>query len=332
MTYFGEADTESLQCDDRKDLDGPSGGVFHGQSFYEAQPSSYIPTWAPGTSDVAMEWVFRTRTVQSMRQDGVPQSGLLTDPASSLARIGLNPDDDLSATSVFFRYNGTLSQKILTASSITTNDWAHYALNCDRDGNVELFVDGTSVLTADISADAATSYTALPLVPTYTNFGAHQGGFDEVDAFQNIDNFWFVPLSAMAVHSSLLAAADITSNAQGLSVNNDANTIAMWDFMNFVDASGNDVTVDRSEKEFDKRLIEQGIRGMLNPEQIPDFVPGATQDCPSPQFEEMWAPKVQDGTLFVKDMSGNGRHYGLKTELNYTTASPAKCAFSDTGA
>jgi len=57
--------------------------------------------------------------------------------------------------------SGGTQTTIVSANSIPFDEWVHLVVVCDRDGNAELFIDGSSSVTGDISSVGDINHATL---------------------------------------------------------------------------------------------------------------------------------------------------------------------------
>lgn len=179
---------------------------------------------------------------------------------------------------------------------VPTQGWHHYALNYDRVGNLEIFIDGISVATVaidNIDAGNARFYALTTNSGTLADCDVSDdplinppGELSLVHAFGLV--------GPVAAHSSLLTAAQLRSSLRGKRVQNLATTVINWNWRNIEGHTGWET--DQT------RIVAKAV----------DYL------------AEVAAPLGVNGTVVVPDMSGNGNDYVLPTTAAYGTPTADK--------
>lgn len=300
--------TERLVCD--PDLDGDGNGGDPEIGSFLGGPEVFpvtAPLFTIGTSDMSMEFLVLPRTgdISTLNPDVGPVGGIGDDMLFGVdpgTTIGMSPKDgannDLYAQ--WRRESSGIEVKLTGFAPRAA--WTHLCINYDRSGDMEFFDNGVSVGTASISADSAVSLPAEGIYPAAM-----------------LDNFvdsaiWFTPMAGFAVHSRLLTGPEIAANVAALDVGSYSETEARYKFGTFVNEVGASITPDL---ETDTSRMGASL----------------TWTVPAAYAATMYAPKGTNGTVFIEDLSGKGRHYELFTDLAYSDADGfrAACAFSTLG-
>ena len=183
---------------------------------------------------------------------------------------------------------------IQTGTMPTANAWTHVAVNCDRSSNMELFFDGVSQGTGDISAAVATSIAAgdvgVPLVNS-----------TELALATDVTIGLFGPA---AIHNRLLTANEIKTSIDFKCVNDFGSsiTIARYNW-GVEEETGWEVRYDHgSSGGFG------GVGGFI--QLLGGYVAEPVTYV---------SPTGVNGTVVVRDRSGNNRHFYPPTAATYGT-------------
>jgi hypothetical protein len=161
--------------------------------------------------------------------------------------------------------------------------WHHYAVNFDRNGNAELFIDGVSQDTVAIGAGAADNFPGT----TPFEMGANSNGVT------------CIGMGPTAYHiGTLLTGAQMAASRANRYVRNLAQTVGLWDFRTIVGQTG----WDSDTTHFPVALYSQGVNTDI---EVP--IPFA-------------CPEGANGTVTVEDRSGSGNALSVTTDTAYTTA------------
>lgn len=310
--YTEPEGTERIVCD--TDLDGGGGnggdpevGSFLGTPQFGADP--LVPTYAIGTSDMSVEFLVLTRVgdIAELLPDAGPNSGIANDGSvigpDFGTTIGVSPKQG-NISSLFAQWREQASGiEIEIASFYPRVAWTHLCINYDRSGDMEFFDNGVSAGTVSIAADAAVSLSAEGIYPAAI-----------VDSVESNAAAWFTPMAGFAVHSRLLTGPEIATNVAALNVGSYAETEARYKFGSFVDASGDPLVPTK-----ETTLANMG--------------PALTWELPAAYEATAYAPEGADGTVFIEDLSGNGRHSPVFTDTSYGSSEGTRsgCAFSTLG-
>jgi hypothetical protein len=255
------------------------------------------PTVAIGAGDLSYEVWARRKFGNSPGSDFFFFSGIVGD-ASWQAAMNFHAGDDLVDARFDEDFDRLGIDTIFNQGPEASSLWSHYAVNCDRDGNMELFIDVESKGTVDISAQNSDlgSVEVHPLVGE----GALYGN-DAVFEFEAWTQYTILPVMVgpFAVHNRLLTTAEMEDSYRFRKVNSlgSGTTLVLYDW-DIVDETGWD---------FDVTHLYWGIRAGLA---IPYAMPTGT-------------------AARVLDKSGNENHWTLPGAASYgaTRATWATVAF-----
>lgn len=126
----------------------------------------------PGTADFALSgWVY---------VDTLPSYfNIASCGAGSTAQQGFDffvRSDPAGQVGLYFNATGAARVSLTCNDSFAVGQWQHWVLNFDRDGNMQLFVDGTSKGTSDISGHADSLDPALDLFLGRASWGGYLDG------------------------------------------------------------------------------------------------------------------------------------------------------------
>ncbi len=330
MPWDGLEETSELVCDENLDRRLFSVGSYMGQSLWVPAPNENGPFIPLGLSDFTIEWVLRFRDGDPSIgfQDFSHWSGFVQDTGGGFSDLVFGqqwlPNGDFASQSFAIQWDGTKVGGVAGGTTFIAwpppqSSWVHVAGTYDRDGLLEGWVNGVRDLLdpTDISPDAA---LVIPPQRVYP-FTA------EIDSRQVYDNLSEDPedvelnkliMAGFAVHNRLLTPAEIAANSAALTVGNygAGTTWIRHDFTKLVDAAG-----DRLVAETDTDLSHIGICQKWT--------------VPSPYSSEIFGVLTPDGTGFIEDSSGNGRHSPFVSAESYGNASLSQrciAAFAETGA
>lgn len=294
--------SERLFCLNPPGGDNLIPSVFLGMPWQKPQPPTVDnPAITIGASDFSMEvWALR-RFGNSPGDDEQFWTGILrndpTLPVSSdfpdvhAAIRWTNNDDSVQA---WFSKNPLPSgpdAPIIIGAMFPSRrgHWTYYCVNYDRDGNMECFIDTESKGTASIAAQAG----AVASAKVHALTADHAFNFHNPVAF-DLSNIAVFPVMVgpFAVHNRLLTATERDASFKSQTVQNLGSSVTYLHFNwhHIEGATGWDTDLDR---------MMTGHREGLQ-------VPGG-------------APQGDVGTVFVRDESGNDRHWILPTAADYST-------------
>lgn len=300
-SWTDQAGTDRFVC-----LDPPNGGegddmkanVFLGYPWPRPQPESpAVPTVALGTSDLAIEvWALRKFRANPSGSDEQWWTGLMVDDGSASGF----PDPvaalqwQNNTPSVVMQFNGTGSGSGTISGTATIPQreglWNHYCMNCDRSGNMELFINAISEDTEDISSDSGDSMPAADVHPlTADNIGAMDGPVNDWSASYPV---FPVIVGPMAVHNRLLTRAEMVNSYRHKKTQNLGSGVTLIRF-NFNDVDG------ETDWDTNQDHIINGIRAAI--------------PCPA------GVPRGTAGDVKILDSSGNERHFLLPVRASYGT-------------
>jgi len=268
--------------------------VYCGMPWPLPQPESpAMPSVTIGTSDLAIEvWALR-KIGNSPGEDEQFWTGLLVNGSGDIPDYAAVFRWNVAAGNTQAHFNGTPGTGAgfsLGAYTPTRPGlWHHFAINCDRSGNMEFFIDGDSQGTVDISADVGDSIPAADFHPlTSDNIALHDGAVDDWTAYP----IFPVIVGPVAVHKRLLTAAELRNSYQFRTTQNisTANTAARF---NFTDVEGED------DWDMNADHVINGIRAAI--------------PCP------IGVPRGTAGTVKILDSSGNENHLLLPVRSSYGT-------------
>ena len=271
--------------------------VFIGEGPWRGPtPSPTPPSVALGTGDFSIEWWSKWKFGISPGFDLNFYSFFLTD-TGGLAREGAACRWLTSAPNFDFRISGV--GNVLNVTGGVQGVWSHHCANVDRDGNLEILVNNASVGSTNIAPNAAVDIGTLNFYPlifeSQVKLGLNQN-FD--DGPNDWDNNTVSPivLGPVAVHNRLMTAAEREASRQGRTVQDFGSAVTQlrysWDV-------------------FGETNWDVNIAHMLNSFRVGASTPLGT-------------PAGTQGSVFVRDLSGNTRHYELPVAATYTpgTTSP----------
>ena len=263
--------------------------------WYRPQPWSPTPPLVTiGTSDLSIECWVRKRLGNSPGQDEQFWTGLLVNDApTSFPNIAAGfwwADDEAQGVQLWFaRVPGTAPiQLISTALMGELQEWTHFCGNFTRAGNMEIFRNNVSEGTASIAAQsAAQGATQIHALTSDHAVGYHTA---DITDWSTIAIFP-VMLGPFAIHNRVLTAAEMQDSIQSRKVQNlgASVTYVYYSWHSIEGATGWDRNLDR---------MMIGHRAGLQ-------VPGG-------------APQGASGTVFVRDGSGNDRHWFMPTLADYS--------------
>lgn len=267
--------------------------VFLGYPWPLVQPASpAMPSITPGTSDFSLELWARRKLGNSPGEDEQFWSGILENNSgngfpSPIACIRWTTSvDDISGV---FDALGTGAPSSITAFAAPRRLglWSHYALNFDRDGNMEIFIDAESRVTKDISAQGDSVVGEVHALTSSHTFVHHNSTFASWSAV----SVFPVMVGPFAIHNRLMTNAEIQDSFRNYKVQNISSvSLINFDWRKIEDETGWDL-------DWDNMML--GHKAGLS-------VPAA-------------APQGAVGTVTVRDQSGNGNHWALQTVADYTT-------------
>jgi hypothetical protein len=248
-----------------------------------------------GTSDFSIECWVRKRLGNSPGEDEQFWTGLLVnDVPSSFPDIGGGfrwANAETEPVQLWFaRVPGTSPiQLISTALMSELQEWTHFCGNFARAGNMEIFRNNVSEGTASIAAQSG-SQGATEIHPLTSDHAFPYHGTDITD-WASIAIFPIM-MGPFAIHNRLLTAAERQDSIQNRRVQNlgSSVTYVYYSWHSVAGADGWDTDLDH----------------MLFGHRVGLQVPGG-------------APKGTSGSVFVRDGSGNDRHFVLPTETDYST-------------
>ena len=325
MAFSESESTDRLVCDDDLDrpivaaaADDPDFGSFEGQSIWVAPTNASIPAFAAGLSDLSIEMVILPREGSPAgASDFASLSGLCDGPDfSGDVVIGVtNIVSNLNSVVFTWTVGGPIRQLSINPFRPRTF-WTYLCCNFDRSGDMEMFDNGSSVGTADISADVAVdvpSHGIYPMVGQSSILGITDDLTDDPDGLVLP---WYSPFAGFAIHSRLLTPGEIATNNAALNTGDYAETEVRYNFRTFIDENG-----DRIDPSRDTNL-----------DHISVFNKWTVND--SPYEGELFSPEGANDTLHIEDLSGNGRHFGLQTLAAYddtNITNRGKVSFTITG-
>ena len=185
----------------------------------------------------------------------------------------------------------------------TPSGWFYVAVNVDRDGDMEFFLDGVSQGTVDISGDAAIAVN---------NIGLWHPADSRNAAYAANSNWSVMALSEYAAHTRLLTPQEIQAAYYGRTVNNiQGSTLFNYQFIENIYPTGNS-------------SVEGGLTTLPAQFYHIDCVPGFVGAGPTTSVE--WANMIYNNTIaqgarlpdrdllacgvntIILDASGNGEH------------------------
>lgn len=317
---------QRLVCD--TNLDGPIApvtgpadpdfGSFEGQSIWLDPTDSSIPTFQAGLSDLSIEMVILPREGDPIgASDFATIAGLCDGPAfQGDVVIGVtNVTGNLNSVVFTWKVGGPLRQLSINPFRPRTF-WTYLCCNFDRSGDMEMFDNGSSIGTADISADVAVNVPAhgiYPMVGQSSILGITDALDDDPSG---LILPWYSPLAGFAIHSRLLTPSEISANNAALNTGDYPETQVRYNFRTFVDGLGASVVPP----------------GDTSLDHISVFNKWTV--TPNPYEAELFSPEGANGTLHIEDLSGNGRHFGLQTLASYddtNITNRGKVSFTITG-
>ena len=265
--------------------------TFCGLPWPQAAP--FGPTVTPGTGDFAIElWARRKYQGTPAGTDNFFNSGILENASGGLGRTPIRvaciawSTSDNSTSAIFDALGaGAPSPVSVPGTPTRVGGWNHYVMNCDRDANMEYFIDAESKGTTVISAQTD-SVTGEFHPLTSDRAGDHHRTTFTTWTF----NIFPVIIGPMAIHGRLLTDAEIHSSYLNRKVQNiSGSSILVWDWTKVEGYTGWDT-------DWSHMMLGHKI-GMSSP---------------------AGAPQGAAGTITVPDQSGNGNTWTLPTVEDYT--------------
>jgi hypothetical protein len=288
--------TPRLFCLDPPGGDGGAESSFHPNVFlgyrWPVQPASpAMVTVAPGAGDFSFE-IWGLVKPGNLAVDGEYVSGIVNAATERvMASIGWSAATG-SVIASFSALGLALPGPIETAFHLPDRVglWNHFAVNFDRDGNMELFIDTVSKETIDISAQAdAVTGELHPLTIIRSTDPFHDTTLPPQD-FGDL-NSWPVVVGPVAIHDRLMTTAEIEDSFHNKKVQTITGTsLVTFNWSDIKRETGWDTNWDN---------MMWGFRNGLH-------IPAA-------------APQGPVGTVFVVDTSGNRNDWTLPTVADYTT-------------
>lgn len=289
-----EGGTERLFCEVDPAVDGAA-AVWLGSARIVPNGDPKIPPYTIGTSDFAAELVaWRKSTIDD---DADPDegwvSGLLETTIPNFldnrAVVGIDPP---SSNPALNNVRGETVCGSAGISDLALTDWHHFVANGDRDGNLDFWVDGVLRASAAIGACSGTSLTGgiYPYSPTIISF------LDTVDGLPALGlQAALLLMREFALHQRLLTTTEIQAAAAAFRCNQITETIARYK-AGFI--------LGDIVKDTDSTHIVASLKVGL----------------PAPVSATLFTILAEDGEIMLEDLSGNGNHFGLPSQLAYTNA------------
>jgi hypothetical protein len=271
--------------------------VFLGLPWVHPQPASPVfPSVTIGTSDFSIECWVRKRFGNSPGADEQYWTGLLVNDAPSgfpdigaVIRWGGSLESG-AIQLIFARVPGGAEITLVSTALLSElQNWTHICANFDRDLNMTLFRnnvnEGSTSIAAQAAAQGATEVHALT---ADHSFPFHN---TDITTWSGISIFP-VMVGPFAIHNRLLTAAERQESIENRRVQNlgSSVTLVYYTWHAIEGATGWDTN----------------LAHMMNGHRVALQVPGG-------------APLGASGTVFVRDGSGNDRHWILPTSTDYST-------------
>ncbi len=302
--------TPRLICSDPPGGDGGDGGdgtasftpnvlLGFASGYLEGSPNPYVSSVNMGTADFSMEmWSLRKYVASPGNTATFDLSGIHRDATGSATAVAtLTWNHNGSTVVATFRPPSAATVSFSAAISVLGH-WEHYAVNYDRDGNMELFINAVSAGTASIAALSAN--TILGTVHPYSQVSVTLNG-----AFNNWSPIAITSqeVGPFAIHSRLMTQAEMENSYRNKKVQNIASVSTLVYYWDKIEReTGWDVDMDNLMLAY-----KAGLK-----------VPAAS-------------PEGVLGTVIVPDQSGNGNNWPLSTAADYSSRG-AGTGYSTAGA
>lgn len=306
---------------DDEEAKDPGFGAYVGQSIWVRPTDSSIPTFQAGLSDLSIEMIILPREGDpSLAGDFSTIAGLCENEGGNplVGSIVIGVTNQISKSNLvrFIWQVGGPSRAVDINPFRDRSSWTHLCCNYNRSSDMELFDNGVSVGTSDISTDESEnvpSHGIYPMVGSSSNPGASD---DITDDITELILPWYSPIAGFAIHSRILTTDEIEANNLALDTGDYPETQVRYNFRTFVDGLGARVDPP-GDTDLDHISVSNKWTVPVNPY-------GA----------ELFSPEGANGTLHIEDLSGKGKHFGLQTLAAYddtAVANRGKASFTITG-
>ena len=269
----------------------PGSDDFAGRVFAGLAPWPGGIAGAPlcdvGVDDFSVEMWVRKRFTDSPASDILYYSGLLKDDTGLSWGLGIQWNPDTYAFSTSFFDGVTL----IGAGSVTPTRlgvWNYCVWNCDRSGNMTIYIDNelkntTAISTASGDINDCALFGLVGNSTDIVDYNAAFGNPEEWDSYA----IFPVVVGGIACHSRLLTAAEREDSYRSRGLQNVAQTLCYLDWE----------TEGETGWETDSANIADALRSA----------------APLP----LGAPKGTNGTVKALDKSGNSNHWTIPTQAAY---------------